>query len=661
LNYDVPKPSLPHTAFSRHDDFLMHRPLVYRPEIDGLRAFAVISVLIYHLNHEWLPGGYLGVDVFFVISGFLITSIIMKDCAAGEFSYREFYLRRARRILPAMLVVTAVTCVVAYFILFPVELRAAAKACKRALLCYSNYHFAKESGYFDPGAVNNPFLHTWSLGVEEQFYFVFPLLAVTAFRCGWLKARHVGIFVVLGFAVSCFLTRFYPTRAFFVLESRAWELAAGAWLAVAASRGTTMRWLGHKIVAPISFLLLLVSVVLLESGAFTPAPMALCAVLGAVLFMGSRAGGEGSPGHRFFSSAPLRFMGRISYSLYLVHWPLIVFTRSWFGELTPGLVACVVMASLLLSIALHHAIEQPLRQRRNPVVFLSGIAGVTSVLLWCAMLGMEKKGNVNPAMQEILSSVLPDSQILSPSVLNADSPYRIGRTDLEPTMALWGDSHAMALVAALDDQLKQRGICCEVWVQPGNVPGKGVAVRGQEKEINDDAITALSRPHIRDIIILSRWSSYLKGKPEDHNNSPRIIGAHNPAEALPLMAAGLDRAFALLRSPGRQIALVYPVPETGIHVPYLMARKLRTGKSVMDLSLQKPAAEYASRHDLTLALFDDMSARYGLLPVRPDKLLIHDGALKISQGNRPLYVDDDHLSRLGSEVLIDKILGTLSR
>lgn len=643
---------------------MRHPPLAYRPEIDGLRAFAVISVLIYHLNNAWLPGGYLGVDVFFVISGFLITSIILKDCAAGDFSFKEFYLRRARRILPAMLTVTAITCAVAYFILFPDEMRAAAKACKKALLCYSNYHFARESGYFDPSAESNPFLHTWSLGVEEQFYFVFPLVAVLAFRRGWLKARYIGTLVFLGLVVSCFLTQRFPTRAFFVLESRAWELGAGAWLAVAVSRGTAPRWLVHRAIAPISLALLSASVILLAFSEWTPAPMAAFAVFGAVLFIGSRAGGEGSPWNGFFASPPLRLIGRISYSLYLVHWPLIVFARSWYGEITPPVAAGLVVASLLLAGALHYGVEQPLRQRRKPVVFLAGLAGVTSILLWCASYGIKTKGHVNPSMTAALSSILPELQgAQDPGAPRRarGSPYRIGRTDLEPTMGLWGDSHAMALVSALDEDLKLLGVCCEVWVQPGNLPVMGVPVRGQDLEINAAAITALSRPSIRRVMILSRWSSYLKGKPEDHHNSPRIAGAETPAEALALMRGGMDKALGRLQRPGREIALVYPVPETGIHVPYLMARKVRAGESVSNLTMEKPAQTYHSRHDLVLALFDEMCGKYALRPVYPAKVLIQNGALRISQGDLALYFDDDHLSRLGSEILVDEILAQFSR
>ncbi len=298
-----------------------------------------------------------------------------------------------------------------------------------------------------------------------------------AFKRGWLKARHLGVFVFLGLAVSCFLTRSHPTRAFFVLESRAWELGAGAWLAVAVSRGTLLRALSHRAAAPGAVVLLFGSVIFLASGGWTPAPMAGFAVLGAVLFIACRSGGEGSPWYGAFASPPLRFVGRISYSLYLVHWPLIVFARSWFGELTPALVALVVAASLLLAIALHYAVEQPLRQKRNQVVFLSGIAGLTAVLLWCAVYGIENKGKVNPSMNAALRSIVPEPRKLREANQERKSPYRIGRTDAEPSMGLWGDSHAMAMVSALADELKQRGVCCEVWIQPGNLPGMGVSIK----------------------------------------------------------------------------------------------------------------------------------------------------------------------------------------
>lgn len=635
----------------------MHRPLTYRPEIDGLRAFAVIAVLIYHLNHDWLPGGYLGVDIFFVISGFLITSLIVKDCAAGDFSFKEFYLRRARRILPAMLTVTALTGVAAYFLLFPDEMKEAARACKKALLCYSNYYFAKKDGYFDPSVETNPFLHTWSLGVEEQFYFVFPLVAIFAYGRGWLKARCVGFFVILGLGLSCYLTFKYPTHAFFALESRAWELGAGAWLAVAASRGTLPAWFSRRGVASMALGLLLISVILLRNSELTPAPTAVFAVLGTVLFIGGQAGSRGSIWHGIFASAPLRFVGRISYSLYLVHWPLIVFVRAWRGELTPSVAVLIAVASVLLAVALHYAVEQPLRHRRKSLVFLAGLAATSGVLLWCAGFAFKKQGSVNPTMSASLSEILPEWQ--EPRDGNK-SPYLIGRKDAEPSIGLWGDSHAMALIGALDSELKQRGLCCEVWTQPGNLPVVGVTIRGKKTNINEAALAALSRPSIQRVIISARWSSYLEAKLEDYKYSPRIVGAANPAAALAMMRDGLDKTLTQLRGVDRKIVLVYPVPEAGVKVPYLIARKMQAGESVCDLELEAPAKAYMTRHDLVLRMFDEMCKKHALLPVHPDQLLIRNGVLPISRGHLALYFDDDHLSHLGSIPVVKEILDQLT-
>lgn len=630
----------------------MDRPHVYRPEIDGLRAFAVLSVLIYHLNPGWLPGGYLGVDVFFVISGFLITSIIVKDCAAGEFNFKQFYLRRARRILPALLTVMALTGAAAYFVLFPDEMRAAAKACQKALLCWSNYHFAKEGGYFDPSAEANPFLHTWSLGVEEQFYFVFPLLAVFAHRCGCLKARWLGGLVLLGLAASCLLTFRYPDRAFFTLESRAWELGAGSWLAVAVSRGTLPGWFAGRAVSVVAIGLLLMSVIFLESGPLMPAPVAAVAVCGAVLMIGGRAGGTGSREYRVIASAPLKFFGKISYSLYLVHWPLIVFVRAWHGEMTHSTAVGVAAISIVLAVVLHHAVEQPMRYFRKTPVFLVGLAIASGVMLWGADFFYET-GKGNSAKEVALSEILPEWQ--EPRSKRS-CPYLIGKTDAEPSIGLWGDSHALALIGTLETELKQLGLCCEVWASPGNLPAPGVKIQGKNLNINDQALTALSRPAIRQVIIAARWTSYLKGEAEDHKNSPRIVGAETPAEALALMHNGMKKALEQLQRPGRTIVLVFPVPESGIHVPYFMARRSLTGQGISDLVLAQPAKDYANRHDLVIPMLDEICRQYALLAVYPDKLFVHEGALQISRGKQALYYDDDHLSHAGSIPLVKEIL-----
>ncbi len=382
----------------------------YRPEIDGLRALAVLGVLIYHLNPSWLPGGYLGVDIFFVISGFLITSILLKGWEKGDFSYKEFYLRRARRILPAMLAVTALTCFASYFILFPDEMKSAARACRQALLCCSNYFFAKGDGYFDPGAESNPFLHTWSLGVEEQFYFIFPILGLLAFRRGWLKARWVGVFVLLGLIGASLLTHFKPSYAFFSLESRAWELAVGSWLAVASHRSSTLPWLQGRFAAQLGVVMILGSLIFLGRNAATPAPAAILPVLGAALFIAGRAGTEGLL-FQIFTSAPILYVGRISYVLYLVHWPMIVLCKARFGELSHFALLGVVLAAVVLSSLIHHFLEEPLRRGRclpGAGKFLICSAVLVIVLFSLSQITVAKKGLVNPEIRQFYRDALPE-------------------------------------------------------------------------------------------------------------------------------------------------------------------------------------------------------------------------------------------------------------
>ena len=346
----------------------------------------------------------------------------------------------------------------------------------------------------------------------------------------------------------------------------------------------------------------------------------------------------------------MRFTGRISYSLYLIHWPLIVFVRSWYGEFSLNLAAVVFGVSVVLAVAMYHLIEKPFRRRGNPVVFFILIAATAGSLLWGANFANERRGVVNPAKRLALSEILPEWN--DPRV-RQESPYLIGRTDVEPSVGLWGDSHSLAMVVALDAELKRRGLCGQVWAHPGNLPAVGVFVRGEKVNINQDAVDALSRPSIKQVIIVSRWSSYIKGKSEDSKYGPRILGAETPVDAIALLRAGLETGFSKLSVPGREIVVVFPVPEIETHVPYLIARRIRMGEDVTELFLTN---DYGQRNDLTIQLLNEMCAKYALVPVYPDKLFMQDGMVQVSRGGKALYSDDDHLSVLGSTLLLKEIL-----
>lgn len=300
-----------------------HRSLEYRPAIDGLRALAVLSVFIFHLNHEWLGGGFVGVDVFFVISGYLITSIIFKECQEGSFSLRRFYQRRIARIFPAFFAVALVTLVGAYFIYSPQDLASAGANLTAATLSVANLKFMLQGNYFEISPDAQPFLHYWSLSVEEQFYIFFPLLLLLLFK---FARKHLvlvlGVLCAGSFLAAVILTLVKPVWAFYLLPTRAWELLAGCLLAVVSNstKATSdASWL--KILSPLSLLVVALSFVLVREGNNFPGFWALLPVVGAVGLLIPTTSNS-AIGEKFLAIPPLVAVGRMSYSLYLWHWPI---------------------------------------------------------------------------------------------------------------------------------------------------------------------------------------------------------------------------------------------------------------------------------------------------------------------------------------------------
>ncbi len=297
--------------------------LQYRPAIDGLRAIAVISVFIFHLNHSWLPGGFVGVDVFFVISGYLITSIILKDCEKGEFSLLRFYQRRIARIFPAFFTVAFATLLAASFIYSPQDYASAGANLVAAALSVANMKFMLQGNYFEISPDAQPFLHYWSLSVEEQFYLVFPLLFLLLFK--YARKHLILILSILGLGslIACLaLTPAKPVWAFFLLPTRAWELFAGSLLAVMSLHPTSASSPSrHPWLPALGLLLVGLSFALIHEGAHFPGCLAILPVLGtlALLFPHTAANGHVE---KWLSAPLLVKLGRMSYSLYLWHWPV---------------------------------------------------------------------------------------------------------------------------------------------------------------------------------------------------------------------------------------------------------------------------------------------------------------------------------------------------
>ncbi len=355
--------------------------LTYRSDVDGLRALAVIPVLLFHIGIS--TGGFVGVDIFFVISGFLITSLIVREQAAGGFSIAGFYERRVRRIAPALLLVLATFLVLSIFALAPSDRENLGKTTLLALASISNFHFAFDVDYFRRGADVQPLLHTWSLGVEEQFYLVFPLLVT------FLARRRVSMPLVfwglfaLSLAFSSYGALNNSTADFYLLPSRAWELLTGSLLAIGAVPKVTSR-LGREALGLVGLALVAGSVLLINGLTPFPGIGALAPCLGAAALIHAGVSGP-NLASRLLSLKPMVAVGLISYSLYLWHWPILTFQRmGWTffpydSKIGAGIV--VIGLSVIASWLTWRFVEQPFRGKRMPTRKVMTILGVAALAI----------------------------------------------------------------------------------------------------------------------------------------------------------------------------------------------------------------------------------------------------------------------------------------
>ncbi len=338
----------------------------YRSDIDGLRAVAVIAVIFFHLHIPGFNGGYTGVDVFFVISGYLITGMIFNEIQEKRFSLKEFYIRRIRRLVPALLTTLTVTSLLVFFTLKPVEMRSFASSLVFQSVSMQNLFFLSEGEYF-LGSDLKPLLHTWSLAVEEQYYFFWPLILLLICRYSFnFQLLSITVIIFSSFVISLVLMGLSPKASFFLLPSRAWELCFGGLFALLETRDSIRRQLTYEIRTTIGILgMLLVCFSFFYFSASTPFPgyAALIPVVGTVFLLASGVGSQ-TVLHRVLSLRPLVLIGLISYPMYLWHWPIIVMLRQFEVGLTYWVDFFVIILTVTLSAVTYRYIESPIRSRK---------------------------------------------------------------------------------------------------------------------------------------------------------------------------------------------------------------------------------------------------------------------------------------------------------
>ena len=440
----------------------------YRDDIDGLRSIAVLTVVAFHLKiNKLAPGGFIGVDVFFVISGYLISGFIFKDVNNKNFSIKEFYVRRARRIFPALFVVYIACLIGSLATDFPSDSEKVGRTMMASLLFSSNVYFYGLSGYFSGSLENNPLLHTWSLSVEEQFYVLFPLLIFVIRRLQHrTQLTIISVFTVASFGSSVFSVFNEAAAAFYLLHNRAWELFIGAGLAVASFPLAGKRW--HlEFLAATGLLLIVGSNFLLSPASLFPGPSALAACLGTALLIYS---GETNRTvlSRILSAAPLRFIGLISYSLYLWHWPIIVFVGRF--HYLRGVVdkSAILAASILVAYWSWRFIEKPFREKpfklsSSATLRLSGalmfgtgviaiILGPVNRMIWHTPMKIDdllafEDYSTKKTMRD--GSCFLTAEYNKFSMFERDKCMRISST--KPNYLIVGDSHAAHLWAGFHD------------------------------------------------------------------------------------------------------------------------------------------------------------------------------------------------------------------
>lgn len=667
-----------------------HHP-AYRPDIDGLRALAVLSVVIFHASPDWLAGGFIGVDVFFVISGYLISLILLENMDRGTFSFTEFYARRINRIFPALALVLTVCWGLGWFLLLADEYKLLGKHVAAGSSFSSNIVLLKEAGYFDTSADTKPLLHLWSLGIEEQFYLLWPVLLWVA----WKRKHSLLVWTVAAALVSFYLNvrgiKKHPIPTFFMPQTRFWELLCGGLLAWVTLYGHTGRshviewirmrlkpWrtrasitLGPQGLANAASVL---GAILLAYGFWRihpelrfPGRWALVPVLGSMLLIA--AGPHAWINKAFLSSRVAIWFGLISFPLYLWHWPLLTFLRiSQGGTPETHLRLAAVALSILLAWITYRLIERPLRsgpRHRWQTMILVGLIALIG-LIGLATYRLDGLGQRDVAMQSQdfdYKSEVPGYVPCQPGPFTTHDvslTYCLVPAAGTPDAVLIGDSHAEDKFHGLVAVDKQH-----TWMLLGNAscpPTLGITIEGDQKncELKFNAIlNHIARNDAIKQVVLSFYGNYFatSAYAADHVKAkvgPQTIKVESAgmphASRVDVFHAGLDAATKFLIANGKTVTLLIDVPE----LPYLPKDCTRSAFNRCDVTREEALARQADLRKIVDRL---KSAHPTLRIFDPIDFTCEEKKCGYKQGDVIVYRDSHHLSRRGSILYAERFIG----
>ena len=628
----------------------------YRKDIDGLRALAVVPVVLFHGQVPGFTGGFVGVDVFFVISGYLITGLISGEIERKEFSYINFWERRARRLMPALIWVALVTSIAAYFLLLPHEFKRLGESLVALAGFASNIYFWMKAGYFGAPSEVIPLLHTWSLAVEEQFYVVFPavLLLLAGFSGKAHKAAIAGI-GVSSFAISVWLAENDANTAYYMLHSRAWELMLGAYLVYARPCPTLgPRLLGALWIAAVA--MILVPVFTYHEGTPFPGMAALWPCAGTAILIYS--GGQAHALSRLvFENEPTVWVGKLSYSWYLWHWPVLVLGAAWDSKFISALsgmqVAVLIVLSFLLAWFSLKVVEEPIRRRKLLASRNTIFAGVGATLALLVVVGFASymRDGFESRLPEHVRVIASGEQDLDDTcnqlsstveALQAGEFCQVGvGDDSEPQFVLLGDSHAAALLRTAHRAAEELGVNALVIARGACPPIGEVAIPTQKwaqgcAEFNREVMKYLEENPVPSTVLAGYWGAYVTlqdtfmlgegAPPEDAGSEAHVVAA-------------LDRTVQQFRATGTQLVMVEEVPYPDQF--YHPSRAAVAAWRGQDVDTGITLSEHAER----VGWFRSQTERLQLPTVVPAEVMCGDDAFcpAIADG-RSNYRDNHHVS-----------------
>ncbi|EGG98726.1 O-antigen acetylase [gamma proteobacterium IMCC2047] len=640
--------------------------LAYRRDIDGLRAIAVLPVLFFHAGFSGFSGGFVGVDIFFVISGFLITSIIARELNQESFAFVNFWARRARRILPAAVVVIIVTLILGWFLLAPEDYIELARSARSQAFFAANFFFWEETGYFDGPSELKPLLHTWSLAVEEQFYMLFPLLMVFLHKF-FLTKKHLVLVVlfVASLAASIIFVKSYPATTFYLLPTRAWELLLGSMLALMPFYKIRYRGLA-EITSLAGLGAIGYCVAVYNSATVFPGLNAVLPTLGTALII------WGNSHHHTFINRLLSlqvfvWIGLISYSLYLWHWPVMAFTRYLaLGELTLIDKSLLVIISIILAYFSWKFIETPFRKKKflqtNKKILYGAFASILAVALAGQQIRMANgvpsrlpEYAQNYAAGAIWSKVQRECYKLN----QAGELCRFSDGSAEQAeLFFWGDSHAAALLPAVIEATNKSGVLTLHASKSSCPPLKGEGLGGKLRKgdpkctaFNELMVSQLESLGIKHVLLAGAWSTYIHT--EVTASTPLLLSedsviSNESKNAQDTFRHHLTALLKDLQEKNIHVWIVRQIPRQNESMAHFLTKLAMKKLDTSNVGL--PLVEHQKYQALANTVLDDLAGQ-NVTILDPTPLMCVDGFCSAQKNGYSLYKDSNHLSVQGAMLL----------